>query len=248
MAKQVDKRTEKEKMLAGDLYLAFGPELFAERTAARRLLRAFNDEHDEGVRLGVLRQLLGGFDQEEPPFIEPPLRVDYGYNIKVGKKFYANFNTVILDCAPVTIGDRVLFGPNVQVYAASHPVEGWVRNGTAGPEWAKPITIGSDCWIGGGAIILPGVVIGEGCTVGAGSVVTKSVPPFSVVAGNPARVVRRLQRPDGGGGAGGGGGGGGGGAAGAGEDGDGGSQQHERHHHHERHLHHHGSDKHVTGH
>jgi maltose O-acetyltransferase len=103
--------------------------------------------------------------------------------------------TVILDGAPVTIGDRVLFGPNVQVYAATHPLEGHVRQGTAGPEYARPITIGSDSWVGGGAIILPGVTVGEHCVVGAGAVVTKDVPAYSVVAGNPARVIRQLERP-----------------------------------------------------
>lgn len=195
-AEQHQKRSEKEKMLAGELYLAFEPELEAERLACRRLLRDFNNEPDESRRLEVLGKLLGGFSEEEPPFIEPPLRCDYGYNIKVGRNFYANFNTVILDCAPVTIGDRVLFGPNVQVYAAGHPLEGSTRRGTKGPEFAKPITIGSDCWVGGGAIILPGVTIGEHCVVGAGAVVTRDVEPYCVVAGSPARVVRCLTKPE----------------------------------------------------
>ncbi|KAG2431722.1 hypothetical protein HXX76_009218 [Chlamydomonas incerta] len=144
-------------------------------------------------RTRVLAQLLGGLDASNPPFIEPPFRCDYGYNITMGSDVYLNFNCCILDCNKVTIGSRVLFGPNVQVYAAAHPLDGHVRNGTKGPEYALPISIGDDVWVGGGAIILPGVSVGSGSVVGAGSVVTRNVEPFTVVAGNPARLVRRLK-------------------------------------------------------
>ncbi|KAG2449522.1 hypothetical protein HYH02_005664 [Chlamydomonas schloesseri] len=144
-------------------------------------------------RTRVLTQLLGGLNAASPPFIEPPFRCDYGYNITVGSDVYMNFNCCILDCNRVTIGNRVLFAPNVQVYAATHPLDGHVRNGTQGPEYALPISIGDDVWVGGGAIILPGVSIGSGSVVGAGSVVTRNVEPYTVVAGNPACLIRRLK-------------------------------------------------------
>ncbi|PNW77847.1 hypothetical protein CHLRE_10g454150v5 [Chlamydomonas reinhardtii] len=131
-------------------------------------------------------------DAASPPFIEPPFRCDYGYNITVGSDVYMNFNCCVLDCNKVTIGSRVLFGPNVQIYTAAHPLAGSLRNGTKGPEYALPISIGDDVWVGGGAIVLPGVSIGNGSVVGAGAVVTRNVEPYTVVAGNPARLVRRL--------------------------------------------------------
>jgi maltose O-acetyltransferase len=132
-------------------------------------------------------------DHDAPPWVEPPFFCDYGYNIKMGKSFYANFNCCILDCGPVTIGDRVLFGPAVQVYTVSHPLRPEERNGVAGCEFTRPVVIEDDVWVGGAAIILPGVTIGKGSTVAAGAVVTKDVPPRTVVAGNPARVIKSLE-------------------------------------------------------
>jgi|TARA_R110002003_G_scaffold116_1_gene10059 acetyltransferase-like isoleucine patch superfamily enzyme len=119
--------------------------------------------------------------------------MDYGYNVKLGKNVMVNFNSVFLDTCLITLGDRTMVGPNVSFYSATHPLDPLVRNGTRGPELGKEIHVGEDCWIGGNVVILPGVTIGRGSTVGAGSVVTKSVPEFTVVAGNPARVVRKIE-------------------------------------------------------
>jgi acetyltransferase-like isoleucine patch superfamily enzyme len=123
-------------------------------------------------------------------FIEPPFTIDYGCNISLGARFYANFNLTILDCSLVTIGDRVMFGPNVSIFAATHETE--VQSRREDIEYGKPVTIGDDCWIGGHVVILPGVTIGEGCTVAASSVVTKDVEAWSVVMGSPAKVVKKV--------------------------------------------------------
>jgi acetyltransferase-like isoleucine patch superfamily enzyme len=127
------------------------------------------------------------------PYVEAPVRVDYGIHLSVGPGTMMNFNFVVLDTCRVTIGARVLFGPNVSIFSASHPLDSKVRNGLVGPECGKEIHIGDDCWVGGNVIFLAGVTIGRGCTIGAGSVVTKSVEPFTVVGGNPARVIKRLE-------------------------------------------------------
>jgi acetyltransferase-like isoleucine patch superfamily enzyme len=119
--------------------------------------------------------------------------MDYGYNVKLGKNVFINYNAVFLDTCPIAIGSRTLVGPNVSFYAGTHPLDPVVRNGTQGPELGKEIQIGEDCWIGGNVIILPGVTLGRGAVVGAGSVVTKNVPAFTVVAGNPARVIRKVE-------------------------------------------------------
>lgn len=129
---------------------------------------------------------------EDDPWVEPPLAMDYGYNVKLGKNVFINFNSVFLDTCLITIGSRTLVGPNVSFYSGTHPLDPALRDGTRGPELGKEIHIGEDCWIGGNVVILPGVTIGKGSVVGAGSVVTKSVPDFTVVAGNPARVLRKI--------------------------------------------------------
>lgn len=123
-------------------------------------------------------------------YLEPPLYIDYGCNIKLGERIYANFNLTILDCSLVTIGDRVMFGPNVSIFAATHETD--VRSRRDNIEFAQPVAIRDDCWIGGHCVILPGVTIGEGCTIGAGSVVNKDIPAWSVAMGNPARVVKKV--------------------------------------------------------
>ena len=123
-----------------------------------------------------------------------PRSLVQGYNLSVGKDFYCNFACALLDGGRITIGDRVMFGPNVHVYTPTHPLDPAERNGLEGPEMTKPVTIGNDVWVAGGVIILPGVTIGDGCTVGAGSVVTKDVESYSVVAGNPAKVIKHLPR------------------------------------------------------
>ena len=129
---------------------------------------------------------------EDDPWVEPPLAMDYGYNVRLGKNVFINFNSVFLDTCLTTIGDRTLVGPNVSFYSGTHPLDPVIRQGTRGPELGKEIHVEQDCWIGGNVVILPGVTIGRGSVVGAGSVVTKSVPAFTVVAGNPARVIRKI--------------------------------------------------------
>jgi maltose O-acetyltransferase len=182
--------TEKERMLAGELYLASDPELVAARLRARRLTRLYNatTEAEPDRRLALLRELFGAVGL--PIEVEPPFRCDYGANIIVGDRFYANYDCIILDCAPVTIGRDVKFGPRVQIVTAYHPTDPSVRS--SGRELAAPVTIGDNVWVGAGAIINPGVTIGPHSTIGAGSVVTRDVPPHVVAAGVPCRVLRRL--------------------------------------------------------
>lgn len=130
---------------------------------------------------------------ENDPWIEPPMAMDYGYNVRLGENVFINFNSVFLDTCLITVGSRTLVGPNCSFYSGTHPLDPAVRNGTQGPELGKEIHVGEDCWIGGNVCILPGVTIGKGSVVGAGSVVTKSVPDFTVVAGNPARFIRKIE-------------------------------------------------------
>lgn len=137
----------------------------------------------------MLREILGSINGDDV-FIEPPFTVDYGCNIRLGVRFYANFNLTVLDCGLVTIGDRVMMGPNVSILAATHETE--VQSRRDDIEYAKPVVIGNDCWIGGHVVILPGVEIGNGCTIAAGSVVSRSVPAWSVAMGAPAKVVKKV--------------------------------------------------------
>ncbi len=177
-------------MMAGELYLASDPELVGMRNRARQMTRAYNNttETERDVRRTLLNRLLG----QMPPKIEiePPFRCDYGTNIYLGQNFYANFGVVMLDCADIRIGENVLLAPNVQLYAAHHPIDPETRLTML--ELASPITIGNNVWIGGGAIVLGGVTIGDNVTIGAGSVVTKDIPANVVAAGNPCRVIREL--------------------------------------------------------
>ncbi|KAF4959045.1 hypothetical protein FGADI_1923 [Fusarium gaditjirri] len=176
------------------------PKLTNARLAARKAMNEYNTWFPEGddfniknitkKRAEMLKSFLGHVEDDEV-FIEPPFRVDYGPNMSVGKRFYANFNLTVLDSAIVTIGDRVMIGPNVMISTATHETE--VASRRACIEYAYPINIGHDCWIGGGVTILPGVTIGEGCTIGAGSIVTRDIPAWSVAVGSPARVVRKVQ-------------------------------------------------------
>jgi maltose O-acetyltransferase len=177
-------------MLAGELYVPSDPELLAARLRCRRLLRELNGSapDDQVGRARALGELLGALG--EGAVIEPPLYCDYGANIFIGARFYANFGCVILDCARVDIGDDVFFAPNVQLYPATHPLDAATR--ISGVELARPIRVGSRVWIGGGAILLPGVSIGEGTVIGAGAVVTRDVPAGVLAVGNPCRAVRSL--------------------------------------------------------
>ena len=167
------------------LYDPLEPQLVEARRRARGLLARYNATAEEQL----LRELLARVGAE--PWIEPPFFCDYGSNTSIGDRFYANTGCIFLDSAPVTIGDRVLFGPAVQLLAVTHPVEAEPR--AQGLEYALPIAIGDDVWVGGGAIVLPGVTIGDRAVVGAGSVVTRDVPTDVVVAGSPARIIRSLE-------------------------------------------------------
>ncbi len=184
-------KTEKEKMISGGLYNPLDPQLVAERRRARDLTHALNGTRDEEKekRRQILRELIG--TAGDNLWIEPPFYCDYGSNITLGKNVFFNFNCVVLDVAPVTIGDNVLFAPAVQIYAATHPVDYQERQ--SGLEAGKPIVIGSDVWVGGGTIICPGVTIGSRSVIGAGSVVTRDIPDGVFAAGNPCRVIRNLE-------------------------------------------------------
>lgn len=182
-------RTEKEKMLAGESYNILDTDLGAERQKIKGLLRQFNQSHAEPERRSILEQIVGHIGQTS--IIESPFNCTYGQNIHLGDYVYLNFNCVILDNNTVRIGNHVMIGPAVQIYTAAHPIQAMPRN--QGWEVAKAITIEDNVWIGGGAILLPGVRIGRNAVVGAGAVVTKDVPPFTVVAGNPARVIREIE-------------------------------------------------------
>lgn len=177
-------------MLDGELYDALDKEISDERTTTRLLLKRLNDtaENETGLRAEVLKQLLP--NAAAGLWIQPPFYCDYGYNIKIGEKVFFNFNCVVLDVTYVTIGARTLFGPNVQIYTATHPID--YKERATGLEYAKPIAIGEDVWVGGSAVICPGVTIGDRTVIGAGSVVTKDIPSDVFAAGNPCRVVRLL--------------------------------------------------------
>lgn len=176
-------------MLAGELYDALDPQLSEERRRCRELCARLNSSREDEIeqRGRILAELFG---HETDVWIQPPFYCDYGIHIKLGSKVFFNFNCVVLDVAEVVIGDRVLFGPAVQIYAATHPLSAEHRRG--GLEFGKPIKIGSDVWVGGGAIICPGVTIGDRSVIGAGSVVTKDIPADVVAAGNPCQVIRPL--------------------------------------------------------
>jgi maltose O-acetyltransferase len=174
--------SEREKMLAGELYDPGAPELVEARRRCRALLLRLRNGED------VLHELLGHVGGSAR--VEPPFACDYGTNITLGANAFVNFNAVFLDCAAITIGERAQIGPGVQLLAADHPLDPDTRR--QGLENAKPIDIGADAWIGGGAIVLPGVTIGDGAVVGAGSVVTRDVPRNTLALGNPARIVRSL--------------------------------------------------------
>ena len=183
-------RSEQEKMLAGELYLASDPGLVAARVRARTLCARFNpsDPGDEALRRTLLEDLLGAVGLRS--WIEAPFHCDYGANILIGDRVFVNFGAVFLDPARISVEDEVQVGPGVQLLTADHPRDPVAR--AAGPEFARPIRIGARSWLGGGVIVCPGVTIGEGTIVGAGSVVVRDLPASVVAAGNPCRVVKAL--------------------------------------------------------
>jgi maltose O-acetyltransferase len=184
-------KSEKEKMVAGELYDPLDKQLSEERLRARLLIKDLNESSEDQPeeRSRILKALLPHSNPDV--WIQPPFYCDYGYNIQIGAKVFFNFNCVVLDVAQVTIGSRTMFGPNVQIYTATHPMNHNVR--ASGLENAKPIVIGDDVWIGGSAVICPGVTIGDRSVIGAGSVVTKNIPADVFAAGNPCRVIRSLK-------------------------------------------------------
>lgn len=189
LAYGVSMPTEREKMLAGELYDALDPELVAARVQARDLCQALNATREANTdeRRRILRSLLGAGG--DSVWMQPPFFCDYGTNIELGERVFFNFNCVVLDVCKVRIGDYTLFGPAVQILTPLHPMDPQLRRRE---EYGKPITIGADVWVGGGALILPGVTIGAGAVIGAGSVVTRDVPAGAFAAGNPCRVIRAV--------------------------------------------------------
>ena len=182
-------KTEKEKMIAGELYFANDPELVSDRMFARSQSQIINQAESAELRSQLLKETFGRTGKKI--YMEPVINFDYGYNIFVGENFYANFNCTFLDVSTIEIGDNCMFAPNVQLYTATHPLHPVKRN--SGLEYAKPIKIGNNVWLGGGVIVTPGVTLGDNVVVGAGSVVTKSFPDNVVIAGNPARIIKAVE-------------------------------------------------------
>ncbi|MBQ7003773.1 MAG: sugar O-acetyltransferase [Oscillospiraceae bacterium] len=193
---------EKEKMLAGKLYDPSDKQLTEERVRAHRLSRRYNqlDETDEAACAALLQELL---HIGEGSMLLAPIQFDYGINTTMGKRCFANFNFTVLDVCPVTIGDDVFFGPNCTLATPLHPLlpeERRLKQHEDGTfydlEYGKPITIGNDCWLASNVVVCGGVTIGEGCVIGAGSVVTRDIPPHSLAAGNPCKVIRTITEAD----------------------------------------------------
>ena len=181
--------TEKHKMIAGELYRPADDTLKMDRVRARQLIHRYNHTapDEKTLRAQLLCELLG---QGDDAYIEPTFRCDYGYNIYLGTNFYANFDCVMLDVCPIHIGDNCMLAPGVHIYTATHPLDPEARN--SGMEYGKPVTIGHNVWIGGRAIINPGVTIGDNAVIASGAVVVKDVPANAVVGGNPAKIIKMI--------------------------------------------------------
>ena len=186
--------TERERMLSGQLYDAGDETLTAARGRAKRLTWRYHqlDPTDWDSRTQILQELLGHLGEDS--WIEPPFRCDYGTQISIGDHFFANYDCIFLDVAPITIGNQVMFGPRVCLYTAGHPLDAATRN--TGLEFGKPIAIGDDVWLGGNVVVLPGVTIGAGTVVAAGSVVRRDLPPHVLAAGSPCQVLRPITEAD----------------------------------------------------
>ena len=179
-----------QKMVSGEEYQADDPKIIRVLNLTKDAIRAYNQIQPTRLeeREKAIRKIIGKCG--EKPFFNQPFLCDYGVNIRVGDRFFANFNFTVLDEAYVTIGDDVFIGPNVSLYTACHSTDPVERNTRR--EWAEPITIGNNVWIGGSVTVLPGVTIGDNCTIGAGSVVTKDIPANSIAVGNPCRVIKKV--------------------------------------------------------
>ncbi|KAK1752841.1 galactoside O-acetyltransferase [Echria macrotheca] len=213
--RSIDFVENRKRMLAGELYYSFTPDLVADRRRCKAACLEYNTYSTSGV--ASRRQVVEAWKRlicdESPlpsaaatpeededlladfPWVDGPIKMDYGFNVKFGTNVYCNFNSTWLDTCQITVGSRTLIGPNCSFFSATHPIDPAIRNGTKGPEAGKPINIGEDCWFGGNCIVLPGVTIGKGVVIGAGSVVTKNVPDYVVVAGNPAKVIKKVEQP-----------------------------------------------------
>ncbi|MGG3562982.1 maltose acetyltransferase domain-containing protein [Neobacillus rhizosphaerae] len=183
-------KTEKEKMISGEMYNPTDPELVKGRENARRITRLFNQTLETEIenRTELLKELFG--TTGDNIYIEPTLRCDYGYNLHVGENFYANFDCVFLDVCEIRIGDNCFIAPGVHIYTATHPINPYER--ISGKEYGKPVTIRNNVWIGGRAVINPGVTIGNNVVIASGAVVTKDVPDNVVVGGNPAKIIKEI--------------------------------------------------------
>ena len=182
--------SEKEKMINGEMYNPNDKELIEDRKYAKKLCYDFNQTlpSPKTIRREIIKKLFG--KTTDKFIIETTFNCDYGYNIEIGDNFFANYNLVILDCAKVTFGDNVFIGPNCGFYTAEHPIDAKQR--ASWMEYAKPIKVGSDVWIGGGVSVLSGVTIGDNVVIGAGSVVVKDIPSNSIAVGNPCKVIKKI--------------------------------------------------------
>ncbi|RRK11343.1 sugar O-acetyltransferase [Lactiplantibacillus garii] len=187
-------KSQKERMLAGELYVAHDAELGRENQRARRLTRLFNQTTEEQPeeRQRLLKAMFNQFGTGG--YVEPPFHTDYGTNTTIGKNFYANYDAIFVDCGPITIGDNVFMGPRVGLYTAGHPIDAAIRAEQL--EYGKGITIGNDVWMGGNVVVNPGVTIGNNVVIGSGSVVTHDIPDNVVAVGNPCRVLREINQRD----------------------------------------------------
>ena len=192
--------TEKEKMIQGLLYDSSDPELATHRTRAQKITKEYNqtERPDKTLRYDLLKSLFGHIGKN--CYIEPTFRCDYGYNISVGENFYMNYDCLLLDICPITIGDNCMIAPGVHVYSATHPIlykernERMIAGKSICLEFGKPVTIGHNVWIGGRSVILPGITIGDGAIIAAGSVITKDVPANTIYGGNPAQLIRTIDQ------------------------------------------------------
>lgn len=180
---------EKRKMIAGELYRPADETLHTDRLRARNILHRYNHAapEEKALRETLLGELLGHAGNA---YIEPTFRCDYGYNIFLGKDFYANFDCVMLDVCPIHIGDNCMLAPGVHIYTATHPLDAQARN--SGMEFGKPVVLGDNVWVGGRAVINPGVTIGDNAVIASGAVVVKDIPANAVVGGNPAKIIKML--------------------------------------------------------